>query len=100
MLKQLASREEHSYEWIDLTNPDEAEMHDVAGRYGLHEASVNDALQTDHLPKYEVMQHYTFLILRSYDPANDIQSDTVTELTNKIAVVISEAFIITIHHNS
>lgn len=100
MLKQLASIKEHTYEWIDLIAPDEAEVHELATRYGLHEASVNDALQQDHLPKYERIKSYTFLVLRAYDPVNDIQADTVVELTNKVAVFIADAYIITIHRNA
>ncbi|MBC8033481.1 MAG: magnesium transporter CorA [Chitinophagaceae bacterium] len=99
MLKQLASKQKHTYEWIDLLNPDESEVHELAVRYGLHEASVIDALQQDHLPKYELVKDYVFLILRIYDPVNEVEADTAPELTNKLAIFISDSYIITIHRS-
>ena len=100
MRKQLSSKQAHTYDWIDLQAPDEAELHELAVRYGLHEALVNDALQSDHLPKYENLKDYVFLILRAYDDTNDIEADTVSELTNKLAVFMSDSFIISIHRNT
>lgn len=97
MIRNLAERNVHSYEWIDILAPDLNDLHEVADRYGLHEASVTDSLQPDHLPKYERIKNYTFIILRVFGSENDVEADTVQEVTNKIAVFISEKFIITIH---
>jgi magnesium transporter len=97
MLQQLADKSKHSYTWIDIVGPEQHELLDIAHQYELLEQSVQDSLQPDHLPKYERLKHYTFSILRLYDAGNDLEADTVQELTNKVAIFINEHYIITIH---
>jgi len=93
----LATKERHGFDWIDLTNPDQEEISRVAKQYDLHEASVKDCLQPDHLPKYELLEQYTFIITRvlTDDPIPD--ADTLQELTTKIAFFYSKDFLITVH---
>lgn len=97
MIRILAEKTSYSYTWIDITRPGKDELHEIAQKYGLLEQSVHDSLQADHLPKYERLKDYTFSILRLYSSDDDIEADTVQELTDKIAVFIGESFIITIH---
>lgn len=97
MIQKLAEKSGLSYEWIDIEGTDKEEIHRVAEEYGLHEASVNDSLESDHLPKYERLKEYTFVILRVYDPQDDKEADTVKELTNKVAIFLADSYIITIH---
>jgi magnesium transporter len=96
MINNLTANKGCSYEWIDITDPQEDELEKVAKQYGLHEASVADCLQPGHLPKYEQFKNYTFIILRVYFETNN-NAVTVREITNKIAVFITDRFIITIH---
>lgn len=87
-----------SFTWIDVTDPSEKELQDIAMQYNLHPASISDCLQPGHLPKYEEFSGYTFIILRVYTPVPNIaNADTIQALTNKIAIFISDSFIITIH---
>ena len=72
-------------------------MENVAHQYVLHESSILDCLQPGHLPKYEQMKNYVFIILRVYHPDKDIEADSVLELTNKVAVFMGSDFIITVH---
>jgi magnesium transporter len=97
MIRLLADKSKYSYSWIDITAPEKSELQQIAQEYGLLEQSVQDSLQADHLPKYERLKNYTFSILRLYASDNDMEADTVQELTDKIAVFIGEQFIITIH---
>jgi magnesium transporter len=98
MIRKLAEKNGLPYEWIDLFDPENEEVHQVAEQYGLHEASVTDALQADHIPKYERLKNYTFIILRIYSPQeHEEEADTVKELTNKITIFIADHYIITIH---
>ncbi len=97
MFKQLANKEEHGFEWLDLSQPENEELKRIAEKYNLHEASVHDCLQPDHLPKYEAVNGYCFIIFRIYADQQSMEADTVQELTDKIAIFFSEKYIITIH---
>jgi magnesium transporter len=85
------------FEWLDITAPNEQEFAEIAGKYHLHPALVNDCLQPDHLPKFERMEDYSFIILRVYTKNEHPEADTIQELSNKIAIFYSENFILTIH---
>ncbi|WP_276483389.1 CorA family divalent cation transporter [Paraflavitalea pollutisoli] len=98
--QQLANKQQNGYEWIDLTDPSPAQLNQIAEQYALHDASIEDMLAVDHLPKYERLKQYTFIILRYYAAEKDNYADTVEELTNKIALVIGQGFIITIHRHA
>lgn len=66
MIQLLASKDVHGFDWVDLSAPTDEEIRQIAGRYALHEASIKDCMQPDHLPKYELFDHYTFVIFRSH----------------------------------
>ncbi|MBC7567777.1 MAG: magnesium transporter CorA [Pedobacter sp.] len=96
-MTEIANLKENGFEWIDLVNPDAAELLKLAEKYKLHPALVNDCMQPDHLPKYERMQDYAFIIFRIHIENDLPEADSIQELTNKIAVFVSDKFIITIH---
>lgn len=85
------------YDWIDLTQPTKAELNEVATRYGLHAALVEDCLQPDHLPKHEVVGDNQFVILRAFNESATEEADTIQEVTDKIAVFFGSEFIVTVH---
>jgi magnesium transporter len=78
-------------------SPEPEELQAVAEQYGIHPAFVADALQPEHLPKYEPVGNTDFFILRYYAVHNDKKADTIQELTNKIAVFHTSNLVITIH---
>jgi magnesium transporter len=97
MIRTVASKEEWGFEWIDVASPDRSDIQKVAEKFGLHEASVEDSMQADHLPKYEKLKNYGFVIMRVYSVTRESEADTVQELTNKIAIFYSDTFIVTVH---
>jgi len=97
MLNNIANTTDNGYEWIDITAPTEEEFAELARKYNLHPALVNDCLQPDHLPKFERMEKYAFIIFRIYTENDLPEADSIQELTNKIAIFISDQFILTIH---
>lgn len=97
MIANLTEHSSCNYKWIDITAPTQDELDEIAEKYNLHPSSVHDCMQPGHLPKFEKIDNYTFIILRVYYPDNQINADTVQEITNKIAIFISNDFIITIH---
>jgi magnesium transporter len=97
MINKITDSTVNGYEWIDITAPTEEEFGELARKYSLHPALVNDCLQPDHLPKFERMEKYVFIIFRIYTENDLPEADSIQELTNKIAIFISDQFILTIH---
>lgn len=91
------SNKDGSFHWLDVFGPTPTELENIAHQYGLHPHSVQDSLDPEHLPKFEIIGNITFLILRSFDETVHHDADTVQDLTRKVAVFLSDSFIITIH---
>jgi len=87
----------NAFHWLDISNPTPEYLNEVAAEYGLHPTSVQDCLQPEHLPKYEMIEDVGFVVLRAFDHECSIESDTVQELTRKIAIFYGDEFVITIH---
>jgi magnesium transporter len=96
MVNKLAEKVNNAFEWIDVIDPTQDELQHIAHEYNLHESSVNDCLQPDHLPKFEKLENYTFIIFRMHTPEMNGEADTVQELTDKLALFVSKDTIITI----
>jgi len=96
MKKVLTTQDKSGYDWIDLIDPSPEELAEVANIYHLHAVSVHDSME-DHLPKYERLKGHNFAIIRVYGGAIDSHADTVEELTDKIAIFISDLVVISVH---
>jgi len=97
MVQEVINSSEHNFSWIDISEPEDTEMAGIAQKFHLHEELVKDCLQPDHLPKYESIENYAFIIFRIYTDREGLEADTVRELTHKIAIFYSKEFLITIH---
>jgi magnesium transporter len=97
-MQSIAYRSESpAFTWIDVYEPSLEELLELARRYGLHETSVEDCLDPEHLPKHERIGETTFLILRVFDSQSSERSSNVQELTRKIALFLRHDLAITIH---
>ena len=85
--------------WIDVTNPTEVELHELAIKYSLHPNAVEDCLEPDHLPKYEEMDNSIFIVTRVYDSNQTTDADTIQEVTRKISIFLVADKIITVHRS-
>jgi magnesium transporter len=83
--------------WLDLVQPAPEELEEIARTYGLHQTSVNDCLDPEHLPKFEQFESYSFTIIRAFDERSERTCATVQELTRKVAIFSGPSFLITIH---
>ncbi len=93
----LKEKQEAGYEWVDVTNPTKAELNELATKFGLHAALVEDCLQPDHLPKHEIVGDNQFVILRAFNFQATEEADTIQEVTDKIAVFLGNDFILSVH---
>jgi magnesium transporter len=96
MIEQWHAKGRENFEWIDVAQPTPDELSELAQRFGLHEHTVADCLEPDHLPKFEITGKTGFIITRKYAP-RDEYADTIQELSSKVALFFSDDFLITIH---
>lgn len=97
-MQSVAYRSDNpAFTWIDVYDPALEELLELARRYGLHETSVEDCLDPEHLPKHERIGETTFLILRVFDPQSSERAANVQQLTRKIALFLRHDLAITIH---
>jgi magnesium transporter len=94
----LEANAQHSLHWIDITEPTPEQLHALAEQYGLHPLTVQDCLQSDHLPKFEVTESgEAFIILRAFDFDFKGTPDNLQDISNKIAIFTGPDYIITLH---
>lgn len=87
----------YPFTWIDITQPSLEELNLIAREYNLHEYTVRDCLEPDHLPKFELFGTTKFIITRVYSSKSMRNPHTIQDLTSKVAIFYNSSFIITIH---
>ena len=92
--QQVASE---NIKWIDVCNPSNAEVIELSKEYNLNRHIVQDSLQPEHLPKYEVVEDVNFMILRFNVNTGSCNAATIQELTDKITIFYTDELLITIH---
>ncbi|HSL07904.1 MAG TPA: magnesium and cobalt transport protein CorA [Pseudonocardiaceae bacterium] len=80
--------------WIGLYRPDEQEIASVAAEFGLHELTVEDAVQAHQRPKLERYGDTWFVVLR---PARYVDPHEVVEV-GEVHVFLGKDFVVTIRH--
>jgi magnesium transporter len=96
-IRTAVEKSEPRFVWLDVVDPSREELSELVADYGLHPLAVNDCLDPEHLPKYEVFDNHTFVILRAVDADAPRTADTIQALTRKIAVFAGPEYVITIH---
>ena len=81
--------------WIDLDDPSEDDLAQLADELGLHELAVEDALSLGQRPKLD--RYPDHLFLSAYSAALDPATSRVT--TNEIAAFITDRALVTVHRN-
>lgn len=97
MINSIVKSSEYPFEWLDAENPSDEEIQEITRKYSLHHSSVKDWSQSDHLPKYENVGGYAFIIFRVHADNVSLEADTVPELTDNVAIFMNEERIITLH---
>ncbi|MCU0390256.1 MAG: hypothetical protein MUE81_04000, partial [Thermoflexibacter sp.] len=86
--------------WIDICQPDVANLDRIAQEYNLDYFQIRDSLEIGHLPKLEKQEKYHFLILRAFTADIDDRVNTISDLSNKIAFFYNQFKVITIHRSA
>jgi magnesium transporter len=85
------------FKWLDVVQPTTEELDQLAETHGLHATAVKDCLDPEHLPKFERYGDLTFIIMRAFDEVSEPHSETIQQITRKIAVFFTDKYFITIH---
>ncbi|MGE5383924.1 MAG: CorA family divalent cation transporter [Omnitrophica WOR_2 bacterium] len=83
--------------WLDILNPHREQLEEIAKENSLDYYQILDSLQHGHLPKFEKITSYHFMILRAYTGKKHDRKSTVSELSNKVAFFYNSEKIITVH---
>jgi magnesium transporter len=96
-IRTVVEKSEPRFVWLDVVDPSREELDELTTDYGLHPLAVADCLDPEHLPKHEVFENHTFVILRAMDESASKTADSVQELTRKTALFFGQGFLITVH---
>ncbi len=82
--------------WIDIENPNPDDFRKFCKEKNLHQAHIDDCLQSDHLPKFEESTPLNFIVTRALH-ADNHEGHTIQEISTKVSMFIDNDQIITIH---
>lgn len=100
MYKVIKNNTQIGYTWIDVVDPTESELEELATKFNLHQASLQDILQPEHLPKYEQFDDIDFIICRYYDTESIKEADSILQMTRKLAIFFRKDLLLTIHRKA
>jgi len=87
-------RQPGSLGWVGLYRPDAAELHELARQFGLHELTLEDAINARQRPKVERYDGITFLVLKA---ARYIDVTETVEF-GELHLFVGPNFVITLRH--
>jgi magnesium transporter len=80
--------------WVDVLQPDEGVLNDLARRYGLHKLAIEDCLHLDQRPKLEEYGEHQFLVLQGFSTPSSSWKDM--EL-HELHFFLGKDWLITVH---
>ncbi|MBC7552755.1 MAG: magnesium transporter CorA [Taibaiella sp.] len=86
-----------NYTWLDIVSPTAAELLEISRKYHLHEYTLRDCLEPDHLPKHEELGNIDFIITRMLVANPAVKLLSMQELSTKVALFYNKDLLITIH---
>ncbi len=92
--------ENKGFRWVDFEDPSPQDLEAIGKRFSLHESSIQDCLDPEHLPKHELINSVHLLILRAPEDSPPKNGISVQDLSRKIAIFAGPEFVITIHRAS
>ena len=82
--------------WVDLTNPKKNELNNIAQELSIPNRILTNALDPEHLPKYELLESAAVIYLRIVDSTKP-NAVNIQDLTTKITLIITDKLIMSIH---
>lgn len=100
MTDQLLQKYEihlNNTKWVDLVHPSKEDLMSLAPMLNVPERILINALNPDHLPKFESFNMTNVIYLRIIDPNKKAAAINIQQLTTKITIIMHKDLILTIH---
>ena len=91
-----SEHELQNFRWIDLTSPKKSDLNHLAQELNIPNRILMNALDPEHLPKYEQLESATVIYLRVID-SSKTQAVNIQDLTTKITLIITKDVVMSIH---
>lgn len=85
------------FDWLDMQKPKKELLTSDALPFPVEINLLEDALEHGHLPKLEKQGQHKFIILRAFSAEPNYMAADIAKLTNKIAFLVNDNLLITIH---
>jgi magnesium transporter len=85
------------FDWLDMQKPKKEMLTSDSLPFPVEINLLEDALEHGHLPKLEKQGQHLFIILRAFSVEPKHIAADVAKLTNKIAFLVNDKLLITIH---
>jgi magnesium transporter len=85
-----------NFRWIDLTNPKKNDLNHLAQELSIPNRILMNALDPEHLPKYELLESAAVIYLRVITPSKP-NAVNIQDLTTKITLIITKDIVVSIH---
>ncbi len=83
--------------WIDIVGPKKSDLNHLSPELNIPNRILINALDHEHLPKYDDLTDAAVIYLRTIDPSGKPDADNIQDLTTKITLIIKDDILISIH---
>ncbi|NAW52124.1 magnesium transporter CorA [Elizabethkingia argentiflava] len=83
--------------WIDVSSPTDEDLKSLQTLYNINKLLLQDTIASNHLPKYEETQHVKFFLTRENTIQERPNLKSISDISTKIGIFITDETIITIH---
>lgn len=82
--------------WVDLTTPKKTDLTHLSQELSIPNRILMNALDPEHLPKYELLESAAVIYLRTIDHTKE-DAANIQDLTTKITLIITNDSLLSIH---
>lgn len=99
-MNELVVKEFAGYTWTDVSNPTYDFLNEMNETHQFDLHLIDDTLQKGHLPKFERIGEWNYIIFRAHSSKAGQNVTTVDDVSDKIAFLFNENDLLTIHRAS
>lgn len=87
----------NDFVWVDLIEPKKEDLRNLSKEFNIIDRIILNAMDPEHLPKYEAIENGLVLYLRVIDLKKKYKAINIQELTTKITIIIKGNLLLTLH---